>query len=248
MVAICFRLAACLFALVAGESRIREVVFEDNRAFSDFTLAREIELSSGEIYSEAQATADARAIEIFYQSSGFEKPRVKTVYHWLWPRKLIFKIREGRGPTVRRLRLKGKLGFSASRLKGIIGTEINRLYEARKVSEDSNHLVSFFRNQGYPHAEIATDYDTSKRRLTFYIQKGKRLKIENIVFSGVAPDDTTAIKRLIPLKKNKPVTVLGLQETLMATARYFRNRGYYYVDVRLTRSRKGYDVELLIEV
>jgi|GEM_PF-3143582 len=248
MVALCFRLFVCLVVFGAQDSRIRGVEFEDNRTFSDFTLAREVVLSTGELFSEEQADADARAVEAFYKNNGFDKTKVTTEFNWLWPKKLVFHVREGKGPTVKRMRFKGEPGFSDSRLKGIIGTELNRLYEIQKVSEDSNHLVSFYKHQGYPWAAIAPEYDSTKRRLTFTIIKGKRLKIEEIRFVGVPGTDTGMLKRLIPLKRNKPVTVLALQETLMATARYFRDKGYYYVDVSLEQSVKGRDVSLSIKV
>ncbi|MBN2380015.1 BamA/TamA family outer membrane protein [candidate division WOR-3 bacterium] len=247
MAGLCIRLLFSLLALGTVNSGIKKVVIEGNLAIEDDELERVIAVSAGDIYDPSEIAKDEEALVSFYQDLGFRKTKVKSEYSWLRKR-LTFSIREGKGPTVKKLKFKGNLGFPDSRLKGVIATQRRQLYLSQQVTADSLRLVMFYRNQGYEWANITPAYDSTKRRLTFLVEKGERLRVAKISIVGAPASDTSWMKRNIPLKKDKPVTVVAQQEAQMTIARYYRDRGYFYVNVSLKRREQGRDVDLLIEV
>jgi len=248
MVISCFRLLACLAILGAQESRIKSISFEDNRTFKDYTLRSVISLVPGEVYSEEMARADARSLVAFYESKGFKKTRVTTQYGRLWPRRLYFEIREGKGPTVNRIRFRGNRRVSGSRLANVLYTTRKTLYNPSMVASDSAEILRFYRNQGFPWAEVKPRYDRNRRKLVYRLQEGPRLKIKSVRIIGASASDENAILGKVPLKKKSPFTLLARQETERIARRYYKDRGYPYVVVSADTTTRGTQVELTLSV
>lgn len=158
---------------------------------------------------------------------------------------IVFGAQEG---LVRKIRFEGNRHFSDLRLANTITTQRNDIFSTFNASVDSSELVRFYRNQGFPWTSLEYSYELSRKRLTFRIKEGERLKISNIVTKGISKDDADLILAKIPLRKPFALTAFGLSETQRITRKYYLDRGYPYAVVETDTTTQMSNVELTIKV
>ncbi len=158
---------------------------------------------------------------------------------------LVVGVQEGR---IRRIRFEGNRHFFSSKLANTISTVRKDFYSETKITADSARLVEFYHNQGFPWVQVAVDYESSRKRLTYSITEGQRLHVERIRTSGASNEDAEAFLSKIPLRRNTPLTAFGLSEAQRITKRYYQERGYPYpvVTVDTTSTLSRVDVKISV--
>jgi outer membrane protein insertion porin family len=217
------------------------VGFQGNSVFSDRKLAKEVQLTAGEILSDAKILTARRNIQEYYR--GFGYPDV-SVTHRLQDEgegvtALIFQINEGVKSEVRKIRFEGNQAFSDVELrremetkqKGIFSfiTKSGRI-DNQQLQRDLESVKGFYQNNGYLRAKVLGEERVPVRDgrvdLVISVQEGGKYNVNQIQFGPMTVFKPEELMPALSLISGMPYSAKKVNDDRRAIRSYYGSRGY----------------------
>ncbi len=252
-----------------GDTEVRTLRFEGNRAFGDELLANGIVTEPGgwlrrtlgiagsrSCLDEQQFRLDVARLTVFYRRSGFFAVAVDTIVTRRSPQVVDIRFRITEGPAIRldTLVVTGLDSVAQrGRLAADLGLQVGDRFNQYKLDTAQIILERRLRNQGYPQAQVLKSFetDTAARRATAALQadvgplaRVAGVQVEVTPRPGHSPEmATTTIRRLLGIADSSRYSERALvdgQRALYLTDAFER------VDVQLdSGAARGFSDSLL---
>ena len=123
------------------------------------------------------------------------------------------------------------------------------------VSEGQQALVDFFQKKGYFDVKVNTDLEIQPEGvlLTYQIDKGKKLKVDRIIFRGNQHVSSGDLAASIPIHKARIVSRGSYSDKLLQTSVsnvevVYRDRGYEQVAVTAKSVDRGSKIDVVFDI
>ena len=123
------------------------------------------------------------------------------------------------------------------------------------VAEGQQALVDFFQKKGYFEVKVNTDFETQPEGvlLTYQIDKGKKLKVDRIIFRGNQHISSGDLAASIPVHKSRILSRGSYSDKLVQTSVsnvevVYRDRGYEQVAVTANRVDHGSKIDVIFDI
>jgi outer membrane protein insertion porin family len=246
---------------------INVIDFHGNKLIKDEVFTQFIKSKPRQVYTPAQAIADAAAITDAYR---VQSRLAATVEPSIIRRSdnrvdLVFEITEGKVAENERISFVGNHAFSDTRLRNVLGSKqagiFHQLvksdtYSAERLEMDKTMLHDFYLSRGYIDAQIVdASAELSRERdatfLTFTINEGTSFKIGKITtvseLEGVNPADYIKAQRIRSGITYNPAVI---DNNILRMENLALRQGLTFVRIepRLTRNDRNQtlDVEFVI--
>ncbi|WAV93018.1 outer membrane protein assembly factor BamA [Oxalobacter aliiformigenes] len=201
------------FTVDEGEvSRIKEIKFVGNKAFSDKELMDRIKLRTpgwftwytrADQYSKEKLTGDIEALKSFYQNNGYIEMQVESTQVSITSDKkdiyITLNINEGDKFTVSDIHLEGELFGREDEIKSLVELKKGDIYSGEKLTASSKKISDYLGNFGYAFANVnpQPDIDKEKKEVAFtiFIDPGKRVYVRQINIAGNTKTRDEVIRR-----------------------------------------------------
>jgi len=222
---------------------LHEVKYVGNRHIKTKVLEKENELKIGDALDPFAIEEGRGKIEEFYRSRGFSRVRV-TVIEGNKPndRRAVYLINEGRKQKVLWTRFIGNTIASDSRLRTQIESKPPFLYlfkgeiDRKKVDEDVNKLIAYYRGLGFFRARVGRELDYSPSEnwliLTFVIDEGPRYQVRNVSFNGNTKFSTAKLAENLKLKAGRSFNQAEMNSDLAEIQDKYGGVGYIFADIK----------------
>ena len=199
------RLAAGVYLLVKVTEYPRFDHAEYNGAddVSESDIAKKVSLTKGQILTPDDVNKVVKNIRLLYEDEGHLLAEIKpetVVGDTNKPNyvTLKFAISEGPSVTIDQVHFTGNTAFAEGDLKGELDDTKEKTwwqfwshpkFERKKFEKDKQHLISFYRRNGYLDAEIVNDstwYSPDKKKISVLlnVHEGAQYKIRSITWEG----------------------------------------------------------------
>ncbi|MEN6449091.1 MAG: POTRA domain-containing protein [Thermoguttaceae bacterium] len=174
---------------------LQAVIFFGNTEFHQRVLRKEAGIKVGDPANPSAAEEARAKLEEYYHKHGYEDVRVR-LREGTKPedRRVIFEFDEGVKVKVLSTTFVGNQIADDGRLRTQIGTSRPFLYlfsgelDLKKVDEDVEKLVAYYRALGFFRARIGREIEYNKKQswatVTFAIDEGPRYKVRNVSVLG----------------------------------------------------------------
>ncbi len=246
---------------VQENPRLRQVLFQGNRALKDKTLRDTLKARRGMYLSFQRLFRWQKTLEGLYHSRGYI--RAKVTYEITPPDSqgfadLIFHIEEGKVYPIRKIEIVGNQHFPDEVLEVHLKNREKRWYrKARFLPEewprDLERIVEFYQQHGFPKARVDSthfDYRDDGLYITVYLTEGPRYWFGDTDFSGNQVFSTEFLRQHVDLRRDRPPVsemlkkLIGkstyvpgvyrkdrIQEAIATIAGLYGDSGYLYVQV-----------------
>ena len=172
---------------------IENIFINGNKHISDDQLILNISTKSKNLFDKEKITSDLNLILSLYRSLGYNSPSIDVKTEKFNNKvNIIFSINEGYVSKLKNISFYGNNTFSDNYIYSLIKSKPNNFYNIftsgsdlnpETFEFDKNRIIQFYKNKGF--FDVDVSYDLSKNSLeqydlTFFIQEGNRLKINNI--------------------------------------------------------------------
>ena len=236
---------------VATRQVIDVVGFSGNSVFSDRKLAKESQVTAGEVLSDTKILEARRNIQEYYR--GFGYPNVAVTHRFQdegdGVTAIIFVIDEGVKSEVRKILFDGNTAFSdvdlrremETKQKGIFSfiTKSGRI-DNEKLGRDLELLKEFYQNNGYLRAEVISAdrvaASNNKVDLVIRIEEGGLYNINQIQFGPMTVFKPEELMPALSLIAGAPYSAKKVNDDRRAIRSYYGSRGY--ADARVSAEVK----------
>ncbi len=245
--------AVALVFRVKTKPRVGRIEFEGNDDLSRRKLEKQINLSIGELFDEAEIKADQLALEEFYLEKGFWNSRVESDVKQMSDGKsvaIVFRIEENGKRKIRKIEFEGNENLSARALLKNMETAPWRFwrfwskrsrYRPGILDEDLNNLRSAYRDEGFLDVKIeqggvAISPDgTSGLNLSIKVVEGERSFFGDVTLVGNGVITSEELLEDSKIRKGDPYspTLLGNERDRLR--KKYGERGYLDARVRSVR-------------
>ncbi len=200
---------------VQENPRLRQVLFQGNRALKDKTLRDTLKARRGMYLSFQRLFRWQKTLEGLYHSRGYI--RAKVTYEITPPDSqgfadLIFHIEEGKVYPIRKIEIVGNQHFPDEVLEVHLKNREKRWYrKARFLPEewprDLERIVEFYQQHGFPKARVDSthfDYRDDGLYITVYLTEGPRYWFGDTDFSGNQVFSTEFLRQHVDLRRDRP--------------------------------------------
>lgn len=194
---------------VEENPQINRVNFEGNSEIKDADLSKEVELRERMMFTRARVVSDVNRIISLYRRSGFYTVTVSPKIIRLPQNRvdLVFEINEGGETKVKNIEFVGNDNFSASDLRGVVGTQEarwwkffarNDTYDPDRLEYDKELLRRYYLRNGFADvrvigADAVLSPDGEYFNITYTIEEGPKYKIADVAVNvgeaNLDPDD-----------------------------------------------------------
>lgn len=230
---------------VSEKPIVDDILFMGNRKVSKRELENSMKTKKALYLDKQQLRSDLEEIKRVYGRKGYssaeanfesildeEKNRVK----------LTIKINEGLPARIKTVVMEGNSAFSDAKLIGLIKSKKAFWWLMRKgyldesvVSEDTERLLSFYRNQGFIDVKIGHRILPLKRgwnKLIFDITEGKRYYVGGVIIDGNKAFSADEIKqRLKVMSSGQVFSQDGLEADKFNIRSFYMDNGYIFAKI-----------------
>ena len=181
-------------------TKIADITFEGNQAFSDRRLREVIStkesnilswLSRNDVYDENRIRADEEALRRFYFNQGYADFRVLDATATLVDNKytIVFTVDEGQRYTFSDVSIESSVpGLDITTLQSELKTRSGKVYRAKDVESSVIGLTERLAGSGYAFAEVTPrgnrDFENRTISVVYSVDEGVRAYIERIEIRG----------------------------------------------------------------
>ena len=193
-------------------SRIREINFVGNKAFSDKELRDQIRLSTpgwfswytkADQYSKQKLTGDIEALKSFYLNRGYLEMQVESTQVSITPDSkdiyVTINITEGEKYTVSDVKLEGEMFGREDELSQLVTLKPGDVYSGAKLTDTTKKISERLGNFGYAFANVNANpqINREKKEVAFniLIDPGKRVYVRRINIGGNTRTRDEVIRR-----------------------------------------------------
>jgi len=178
--------------------RVRKVEIENNVAYSDHELKREIQTKTyipifrtGD-FDPQQAERDALALQNYYRQRGFLDAEVGYVLEFedVAREKLqvIFRVNEGTRYAIKDIRIEGNEVFTDEEILGAMRLMVGDYLLSARLQNDVKHLITLYGSRGYIYARVGSKWvyaeEPGQVVVTIAVEEGKQFRIGWIEVNG----------------------------------------------------------------
>ena len=199
-----------LLIRVKENPRLEQIEIKGNDELSEDEISKKINLVKGQIVTQQDLSAIARALKLKYDEDGYLNAAVKPQLiraEDTSSNRVVLRVEIDEGPKIKvdKIEFFGNKRFDDGDLKGEMKETSERAwwkfwasnkFDKKKYEEDKKLILNFYRKNGFRDAEILADslrYDQSKKYLTIdlYVYEGPQYRIRNVTWEGntVYPDE-----------------------------------------------------------
>lgn len=201
------------FAVDEGDaSRIKQIKFVGNKAFSDSDLRGIIALSTpgwftwytkSDQYSKQKLTGDIETIKSFYLNRGYLEMQIESTQVSITTDKkeiyVTVNITEGEKYTVSDIKLDGEMLGREEELKKLVLLNKGDVYSGEKLTASIKLISERLGNFGYAFANVNANpeinHDKNEVGFTILVDPGKRVYVRRINISGNTKTRDEVIRR-----------------------------------------------------
>ena len=230
-----------IFHLKEGKrGRVTQIRFEGNKTFSDEKLKRKMKIKErgflrlGTFKKKALEEDKAKIIN-FYKGNGFANVQLKEVKVIPDKKKrklsIVIVIDEGKRFYLGERKLAGNLLFPEEELKKRFFLKTGSFYRENAVNAESNSLRNYYTDRGYLLTKIEIIQrpkpDTTIIDLTYRIEPGKIISIEEVKIRGNNITKDNVIRREIKIKPGEVFSGKKLRKSIvnLSDLGYFEDIG-----------------------
>ncbi len=184
------------------QSKVTEITFEGNTAFSSSTLKRKLDtkvqslFNSGN-FNEQTIRADGTKIEQFYQSNGYIDAKVTDVVFenisqpedTVNKMQVIFQISEGEQWRLGSIVVEGNTVFSDATINSLLTMPSGAILDMQKVNSEISKISDLYWNDGYIYNQIGVQDSRDAENLTvdftMNIVEAGQAVVEDIIIAGL---------------------------------------------------------------
>jgi outer membrane protein insertion porin family len=201
------------FAVNEGDvSRIRQINFVGNKAFSDKQLRKELKLTTpgwftwytkADQYSKQKLTGDIETLKSFYLNRGYLEMQVDSTQVSITPDKkdifITLNINEGQKFTVAGVKLEGEMLGREEELKSLVELKSGDVYSGQKLTDSIKKISDRMGNFGYAFANVNANPEINREKnevaFTIFVDPGKRVYVRRINMAGNTKTRDEVIRR-----------------------------------------------------
>jgi len=211
---------------------IGEVSVEGTKVLDKEVVLMRLAMQKGDLLT-AKSVNDA--LKTIYDLGYFDDVKVN-VYSEPEGKRVVFNVEEK--PRIQALDVRGSDEIDSEDIVEAISTKKGGVINLKVLADDIRVIREMYRKEGYYKAKVTheiEDYGNGTARLTFIVDEGPKLYIENIIIDGAKQLDPDDIKDVLALKERgffSWITDSGvLKEELMdrdaaAINAYYQNHGF----------------------
>jgi outer membrane protein insertion porin family len=242
--------------------KVKRIRFIGNHEFSDKKLKGRMKTKekgllsfvsgSGKLQSE-KLNNDLQLLRFFYLDNGYLKVKVGEPSITLTRDKqaiyLSIPVYEGQAYKVSEVAIAGDILTTEEELLKEMSLKVGDVYKKSLEIQDTQMLKRLYGDQAYAFADVAphieTDDSTLEAKVTYTIQKGRKIKIDKIIIKGNTVTRDKVIRRELRLLENSYYSQTGLE---LSRTRLYQLGFFEEVNFSTPRSTSDDKVNLVVEV
>ena len=201
------------FAVDEGEvSRIKEIRFVGNKAFSDGDLRDQIKLRSpgwftwytkADQYAKEKLSGDIETLRSYYLNRGYIEMQVESTQVSITPDKkdiyITININEGDKYKVSDIKMEGEMFGREDELKSLLELKKGDVFNGEKLNNSTKKMSERLGNFGYAFANVNANPDlnreTKEVAFTILVDPGKRVYVRHINVAGNTKTRDEVVRR-----------------------------------------------------
>lgn len=223
------------------------VVVKGNQRIEDDAILRVVETRPGDEYDPDQLSRDLEAV---YEMGYFDDIRVMTRSDEEG-RTVIFQVEEK--PTIRIIEFEGNAVFEAEEIKENIDLSTGSILNVFRIKRNIKQIETLYEEKNYHNVSVGYEVEElahNQANLTFVIDEGKKLRIQDLVFSGNHAFSDKELKKQIKtsekgffswLTGSGDLDMETLQQDMIRLSDFYHNKGY--ADARVGEPEVTYEKE-----
>jgi outer membrane protein insertion porin family len=207
---------------------IGKITFKGNHSIKEGELKKAMRIvNEGDIYSEYKIKVGLDNIISYYKNKGFFDAKIIAKKGKFIPEnnriELTFTLEEGERAIIESITFEGNSVIDTKKLGRTVIIRKGEPYDFLKIFTSKYNISSLYAQKGYIYVEVTNAPEDSfliNRNLTFRIDEGKRVFVEDIRIEGNKGVRKAIIEREIILEKGKfysPQKVYASQQKIYAT-------------------------------
>jgi outer membrane protein insertion porin family len=225
----------CVLPCAAEDAKITLIEVQGNKRIETATILAKIKTKEGDIFSPSQIKED---IKVLYQLGHFEDVQVKTE-GFEKGLKVIFSVKEK--PLIREVTFEGNDELTIEKLKENMNLLPRTAFNIQLINENAEKIRLKYQDKGFYEAvvvPVVTELRGGDRNVTFYIEEGKAVSLEEIAITGNHAFSSTEIKDALKNQEHTFFSFLGrsgtlrteeLREDVETIRNLYYNKGYIQV-------------------
>lgn len=229
----------CVFAKssAAVDTKVTLIEVQGNKRIETSTILAKIKTKEGDVFSPAVIRED---IKVLYQLGHFEDVQVKTegFENGL---KVIFSVREK--PLIRDITFEGNDELTTEKLKENLTLLARSAFNMQLVNDNAEKIRLKYQDDGFYDAvvvPVVTELRNGDRNVVFYIEEGKKVRLEEVIITGARAIPPKEIKAALKNKehwmfslfdRSGTLRVEEIKDDLEIIRNLYYNKGYIQVVV-----------------
>ena len=234
---------------------VKKISFEGVKTSSEDMLRTLLQTQVGQEVSEELLTQDLKSL--FKDTGFFSELTVDVEPFEDSGLEIIYKVVES--PKISGINIIGNEDLSTGKLKDEITLRPSEIYSDRRRWESERALQKLYHDKGYYLVSIQThlgdkDEEANTVQVTFEINEGPRVRIEEINFIGNTHITANTLQKKLKTRTGKPFDqMLFEEEDLTLNLRnYYQDRGFAQVKVigyekRFTEDKTGLMLDITVD-
>ena len=199
--------------------KLGEIHFEGNKTYSTKFLKKLIKtddliFNKYLFFKLSPLLVDNEILKIFYKYNGFNDIKIKPELTFRRNKVNInFNISEGKRHTIKKIIFSGNKFFKNDKLLSIINSKVNNVFIRKIINNDAELIRNLYLKNGFK--DIIVNYEISpnlNKEITFFIQEGKRYKLNKLIVIGGNKEQRTLIRKLFPIKQDEYIDYTKIKE------------------------------------
>jgi len=175
-----------------------EIRFAGPQTTNESVVRANIRTKEGERYAQSQSDEDVRQL---YATGFFSNVRIYTEPAEDGVKVIV--LVQGKS-KIKEVKFKGNQEFSESKLMKQVKSKAGDTLSERQVAEDANAILEFYEKEGFQKVkvsfEVTPDELTGRSIVTFVVNEGKQIKIEEINFEGNEHVEDAKLRKVMQTK------------------------------------------------
>ncbi|MGC6425464.1 MAG: outer membrane protein assembly factor BamA [Akkermansiaceae bacterium] len=223
---------------------INGLAFDGNAIFSDDKLAKDSELSVGQVLSDNQILEAVRNIEKVYREFGYPDVSVTHRLQETKPKRagyadLVFLVSEGVKNEVRKIRFDGNTALKDADLRKEMSTKQKGFFsfftksgriDTVALDEDLRKVEDFYRRKGYWRAKVGSPkripVKDGRVDLIIPVQEGPKYTVNSVRFPGIKVFSPQELNPALSLVAGMPYSSKKARDDVRMIRSYYGSRGY----------------------
>ena len=245
------------------EGKKYKIHFEGNEEFWDYTLKKELALSSGNNQNDLGLKRGVRNIRNRYKQAGYLDARVRMSEtdaddETRQMRTILFTIEEGPRYLVDTIAIEGNTVFDDERIEKQMLTRTPRILHAGEfvpdtLAEDVSAIHSLYLRSGYLSIDVQEkvtwrDGEEENQKLTdvtLVVDEGVQTKVTSIVFNGLSGLTDAKARAAIALQQGEPFREYMVESDENTLSELISEKGFPHVTIKgkvtIDKGRDGFD-------